>query len=104
MPTAHASEASPPPSSSSWKPWAAWGLTAVAATGAILSGRQALASSNELQRALGEYPVTRDRLDGLRDDERGWALATDAALLATAILGAIAIYVTTAREKTSSEP
>lgn len=83
-------------SSSSWKPWVAWGLTALAATGALVAARRALAASNELQSELGNYPVTRQHLDGLRDQERRWALITDATSLATAILGATAIYLTTA--------
>lgn len=95
---------SSPRSSSSWKPWVAWGLTALSATGALLAGRRALGASNDLQRELGNYPVTRQHLDGLRDEERRWALITDGASLATAILGATAIYLTAARAMRPAPP
>ena len=104
MVPASAAALSSTPSPSSWKPWAAWGLTAMTATGALLAGRRALAASNGLQRELGNYPVTREHLDGLRDEERRWALITDATLLATAILGATAIYLTTARAMRPAPP
>ena len=74
------------------------------ATGALLAGRRALAASNGLQRELGNYPVTREHLDGLRDEERRWALITDGTLLATAILGATAVYLTTARPMRPAPP
>jgi len=99
--TAHAAT---PTGRSLWVP----GLIGVAAVGtavtAVITGRRALALSNQLQHDLNDYPVSREHLDDVSADQRRWSLATDGSLLATAILGAVALYALSARSSAATGP
>ncbi|MBC8132628.1 MAG: hypothetical protein H7X95_06575 [Deltaproteobacteria bacterium] len=77
-----------------WAPWLAWALTAACAGGAAVTGSMAMSHSFELQRKIDSYPVSQRELDSIRQREHEFALATDGLMLGTAVLSAIALYLT----------
>ncbi len=78
-------------------PWFAWTLTGLMAGSAAVTGAFAWRTSMELQRKLDSYPVSQGTLDGLRDRERHFALASDGLLAGTLVLSAISLYLTFSR-------
>jgi hypothetical protein len=87
--------ARPPPISAARRfPLVPWLVTAGLGAGELATGVLALQASSDLRRKLGTYPVTPDDLHSLHSKTAALALATDALLGATILVGGLSIYYT----------
>lgn len=75
-------------------PWLAWGVTGALAVSAGIAGFGAMRASAEERATQEKRGVTPDELRDARDAVRGWALATDIFLAATAVGAGVSLYLT----------
>jgi hypothetical protein len=66
--------------------WLGWVATGALATGAVVSGLEALSANSDLSHAKSDGPTPGPQLDALSSKAHNWALASD--LLSLATLGA----------------
>jgi hypothetical protein len=74
-------------------PWASWAVTAGFGVGTLVFGLLALNASTDLADAK-ERATDKDELDEDRNRTLGFAITTDVLLAATAIAGAVSLYLT----------
>jgi hypothetical protein len=86
--------AAPPVSAARRYPFLPWLVTAGVGAGALATGVLALQASNDLRSKLATYPVTPGELHSLHGKTAALALATDALLGATILVGGLSIYYT----------
>jgi len=75
-------------------PWKSWTLTGLLAGGAAVTGVMAWTSKSELDDQRSRFPSDANEIDYYTRRTNGFALATDGLLIGTAIMTAIALYLT----------
>lgn len=75
-------------------PWAAWGVTALLAGGATVTGIFALDARNDLERKQATFGVSTSSLEQQRSTAETFGLVTDVLIGAAIISGGVSTYLT----------
>jgi hypothetical protein len=75
-------------------PWMAWTATGLLAGGAAVTGWIALGAKHDLDAQQSRFPADDNEIDYDKRRTHGFALATDGLLIGTAVMAAIALYLT----------
>jgi len=90
-PPAPPAEAAPPPRTTPFPLWLGWGVTGAFATGAIVTGLEALSANSSLTNAK-HGPSTPDSLASLSSRAHSFALACDIMTAAAVVAGVTTLY------------
>jgi hypothetical protein len=74
--------------------WIGWGVTAAGLAAAGITGYLTTEAANDQEAAVNRLGVSREELDEAKQKTRDLATATDALLIGSGVIGAVATYFT----------